>query len=385
MRRFISFTLLSWMTACASAASAGNPIWERLPLPETAQERNLSCVYFVDAKHGWIVGSDGLCLATRDGGASWEVQTTGSRANLRCVRFRDAHEGWSCGDGDPKAPNPTKLGQPAHVVGVPVLPGGLRISGMITSKTAGTLLHTTDGGKTWKTFWIPTNFQIPWIEASTAPVLQVCNSGTELHPDGDIVRSRDEGKTWSIKRACHPLLAVQAVTGKRWVAVGSPGLGHAPGTENIGFPQGPRVLYSDDSGETWKVSKGSNAKDLSEFLRALAVEGKQTLLAVGDNGAILRSADAGVHWEKVRSPTTASLRGAVWCGPLSVVVGEKGTILLGTDDGKNWKEVFSDQTEEQGLNGVTTAGDYVIIVGEKGTALRAKISDLANRKEKTLR
>lgn len=136
-------------------------------------------------------------------------------------------------------------------------------------------------------------------------------------------------------------------------------------------------MYSEDGGETWKVSKGSDGKG---SLRSLAVGKKQTVLAVGDKGTILRSEDAGATWEAVKSPTMADLRGVTWCGPVAVAVGKKCTVVVGKDDGKNWEQGPTDQM--QALYAVDAAGDQLIVVGEKGTILRADASRLAGAKRK---
>jgi photosystem II stability/assembly factor-like uncharacterized protein len=361
MCRFISLILLGWATVCSAADPAENPVWEKPRLPEAAQERNLHGVYFLDAKHGWIVGDKGLCLATHDGGATWEVKETASSATLRCVQFQDAQTGWICGDGDPDAP---KTG--GHVV-------------LSRPLKASTLLYTKDGGKTWQTFWLPTNFDIPWIEASAAPLLQIGVSGGEGHLDGDITRSPDGGKTWKSYRCYRALFAVRRIEEKRWAAVGSPvsvGFLPAPKSE-LYTDKACRALYSQDGGETWKVSKGSDGKG---SLRSLAVGKKQTVLAVGDKGAILRSEDAGATWEAVKSPTTEDLRSVTWRGQLAVAVGKNGTVVVGKDDGKKWEQVPTDQT--QALFAVDAPGDQLIAVGEKGTVLRADASRFAGTERK---
>ena len=114
----------------------------------------LYCVSFADALHGWAVGDGGTILATTDGGATWEPQSSGTtdalfaaspsptprtagrwarrhhprhhrrrrhleaaelgheRTYLTAVAFADATHGWAVGDD-------------------------------------GTILATTDGGATW--------------------------------------------------------------------------------------------------------------------------------------------------------------------------------------------------------------------------------------------
>jgi hypothetical protein len=60
---------------------------------------SLSGVSFVDAKHGWTVGTAGTILATADGGASWSAQTSGTSTFLEGVSFVDANHGWAVGGG----------------------------------------------------------------------------------------------------------------------------------------------------------------------------------------------------------------------------------------------------------------------------------------------
>src|SRR4051794_278308 len=196
--------LFAILLAIPAAPAADAAAWTRLALPDAAKGKALYGVIFLDNKRGWVVGADGLCLATTDGGASWVVQETKSRALLRCVRFTDANTGWACGDGDPDAPA-TK----GHIV-------------WLKPVKASTLLHTTDGGKTWQTFWITTNFEIPCVEPSAAPLIQVGVSGGEDHADGDITRSPDGGKTWKIRRCYRALFDLARLDAKRWVGVGAP-------------------------------------------------------------------------------------------------------------------------------------------------------------------
>ena len=82
-----------------SAQSSGTTSW-------------LMAVSFVDASHGWAVGTGGTILATSDGGATWTAQRSGTSQALEGVAFVDASHGWAVGTG-------------------------------------GTILATTNGGATW--------------------------------------------------------------------------------------------------------------------------------------------------------------------------------------------------------------------------------------------
>ena len=73
---------------------------------------DLSGVAFSDANHGWAVGAGGTIIATTDGGATWNPQTSNVTADLSGVAFSDADHGWAVGAG-------------------------------------GTIIATSDGGATW--------------------------------------------------------------------------------------------------------------------------------------------------------------------------------------------------------------------------------------------
>ena len=62
---------MGW-ASLADGQNADNP-WQAVKLPEAATGRTLRGVFFLDAKQGWVVGDQGLCLATRDGGVTWQV------------------------------------------------------------------------------------------------------------------------------------------------------------------------------------------------------------------------------------------------------------------------------------------------------------------------
>ena len=56
----------------------GGATWKQSPVPVSS---DLTAVYFVDPKQGWVVGHDGVVLHTADGGDSWQLQLDGRKAN----------------------------------------------------------------------------------------------------------------------------------------------------------------------------------------------------------------------------------------------------------------------------------------------------------------
>ena len=157
---------------------ASRPALCRIRLPEAAAGKSLYGVSFIDAQNGWIVGQQGLCLRTTDGSAHWTELKLDSKAVLRAVQFQADGTGWACGDGDPAAPQP--FGPHIHLVAARPM-------------AAGTLLRTIDGGTTWATAWLPTNFEARSL-AGTSKSVVIGTSGGERHPDGDLIGLHEQSK-----------------------------------------------------------------------------------------------------------------------------------------------------------------------------------------------
>jgi photosystem II stability/assembly factor-like uncharacterized protein len=323
--------------------------WTPLNLSEAAAHQQCNSVYFVDALNGWIVGNKGLCLTTKDGGKTWSKQETGSQASLNCVRFNNANTGFITGHDDPAAPRPTGR---AHVV-------------MGRPLAAGAFLATTDGGKSWKRTWLPTNFDVFNLEASASPVLHIVTCGGADHMDGDILRSEDNGETWKIVRCFRGLFDIRAAGDRRWIAVGSRVLvGFRPAPADPAYTnQECRIVFSKDGGKSVSVSKGSEPKELQHCLSGLAVKKGLPALAVGDNGTILSSNDQGESWQPVESGTREQLKSVAWSSgtaPRAVAVGSSGTIATSVD-GKVWKTASTGKNVV--LFSVASAGDAFVAVG----------------------
>lgn len=345
-------TLLLLAAAFVAGTSlAAEPAWQAVALPAEAQGKTLRAVAFADAEHGWIAGDAGLCLATADGGKTWAVQPTGSKANLRAVSFADARTGFACGDGDPDAPAPR-----GHIV-------------MGRPMKSATLLETADGGKTWKAHWVPTNFDVTSVSARSATDVQLANSGGTSHLDGDNLRFN--GKGFGSERIFRALFGVAVLDDTQRIGVGSPvcvGFMPTP-TSPLYTDKRCRAIFSADGGKTWQPSKGSEGAGRM-CLRAVAARAGGLAVAVGDQGGVLRSEDAGKSWTAVDAGTKANLHAAAW-GPKEgqqvLATGDGGVVLASTDGGKTWT---AEQAGKENLHGIALAGTAFIAVGEKGAAWR---------------
>ena len=91
----------------------GGQTWEA---QETGAEDVLQDIFFLDDKHGWAVGENGLILHTSNGGGRWATQMSNTEETLRSIRFADKYMGWAVGG---------ELG-------------------------VGVIVHTNNGGKDWE-------------------------------------------------------------------------------------------------------------------------------------------------------------------------------------------------------------------------------------------
>jgi photosystem II stability/assembly factor-like uncharacterized protein len=343
------------LAAClllAASVSAEEPsAWRPLTAPD-ACDATLHGVCFADDAKGWVVGDKGLCLATKDGGQTWVRQETGSRATLRCVRFLDASSGFACGDGYPPAPAPKER----VATDRPLI--------------CSTLLSTADGGKSWKASWIDTNRAAYCVEALAMSGPRVGTGWRE----GEVLWTEGDGARWQGTRCYREILSLRALDGKRWLAVGSSvSLSYYPVPADPAYTsRACRALFSDDDGKTWNVSKGADDRG---FLRGLAVRKGAPAVAVGNQGNILVSADAGENWKAVESGTQSDLRSAAWSPsmPMVVAVGKDGAVTFSNDGAKTWKAI---PVGAVSLNSVAAAGDSFVAIGDKGTLLRAEAKDL---------
>ena len=345
---------------CASGLGAENP-WQAVALPQPAPERALHGIAFADARHGWIVGAQGFCAATTDGGAAWSLKETGSPATLRSVFFTEPARGWIGGDGDVAGPS---RGGIIHIV-------------FTRPAHAGTLLRTRDGGATWTNIWLPTNFEIPCL-ASTDKRLVVGTSAGSDHLDGDLI-VYELGKTRLFCSGYRSIFAVSPAGPEQWIAVGAPvSVGFTPAPPSPLYKErNARILRSRDDGKTWEPARGSEKRvNAGRCLRGLAVKAGKLALAVGDGGEILRSEDGGDAWESVTSGTESGLTSVAWGdGPMVVAVGAKGTVLVSRDDGKTW--AASTVPASPDLRALTCAGGQFWAAGGNGVLLRARVADLA--------
>ena len=85
------------LSAFCLLPSAHGSIWSRQSSGTMAW---LHAVYFLNQQHGWVAGSGGTLLETRDGGDTWKKVLTLTRDKLDDVYFADERIGWLVAERD---------------------------------------------------------------------------------------------------------------------------------------------------------------------------------------------------------------------------------------------------------------------------------------------
>ncbi len=209
------------------------------------------------------------------------------------------------------------------------------------------ILHTDDGGVTWKT----QNSGTGTFFSVTFPTRL---SGWTVGGGGAIWHTVDGGETWGGETS--------GVTGDLTeVAFVGPESGWVVG-------DGGTILHTEDAGSTWKPQSSGT----SDNLWSLAIVTSQSGWVGGANGTILHTEDGGSSWKVQNSGTVRGLIGLAFATASSGwAVGEKGTILHTADGGSTWKfQASGIRSDAMSVAFVTPQSGWV--VGRGGTILHTE-------------
>jgi photosystem II stability/assembly factor-like uncharacterized protein len=361
---------------------AVNPSAGSIPLPLVSDLGPIVGIQFLDATSGWALTAERL-VWTDAGGASWRTitPTWANGLDLLTAFFLDPRTGWLVAANLPGDGRPTELTAfrtvdggttwqgstmgsvsvqqsedgtgPMNLSFVDGRHGWLRVTSRLPGQRAeeetGTLLRTTDGGKTWE--------RLP--DAPTPGSIRITRQrGWQSWLDA-LWETRDGGRTW----VAVPSLAAAPGQGGRLEFAGLPtlfatGAGFVP---VLRYRRDPGLVWEGgfaetrDGGSTWSAPR--LVPSGSGNLPTMAVAGSGTLLVLsGDQRTLASSDDHGRTWTTRRSGLagrgftatygmtfpdatsgwllSASLEG---CGP---ACDSKGAVLSTRSAGRSWAVVF---------------------------------------------
>ncbi len=196
--------------------------------------------------------------------------------------------------------------------------------------------------------------------AAQALLLDVAAAGANfvaVGDHGDIIVSRDDGRTWTQSPA--PTRAL--LTG---VSFPDPLNGWAIGHEGV-------ILHTGDGGQTWQHQDDGHSGE-NVYLGVLFRDPLHGFV-VGAYGKFLTTGDGGRTWQAGHPSPDEVHYNRISAGPDSYLYlsGESGTTLVSNDDGKTWSK--SEVPYDGSLFGVLPlAGARLITYGLRGHILRSE-------------
>lgn len=251
--------------------------------------RHLVGIAFADASRGWAVGTHGLILATTDGGASWQAQSS-SGPHLWQVTCADTRHVWAIGP-------------------------------------AGELVSTTDGGATWRTAKVS--------GVARAGIGGVGLAFADARRGWIVARSliwhtSDGGATWTVQHR-RP--------GEWLTAVACSDARHAWAVGKAGDDDAPLVLATSDGGATWQRQHvGRAGLVYGNFaLSAVTCSGDRLAWAGSNSQQLLTgTSDGGRTW-KVKQLSGDSVYAVAVANADHVVLTTNGQpVLFSSDGGATW-------------------------------------------------
>lgn len=235
----------------------------------------------------------------------------------------------------------------------------------------GTIIHTVDGGLTWKKQNSGTDYTL------SAICFVDQKNGWAVGDGGTIIHTTDGGKNWKKQECPVPyfLMAVQFVSPEKgWIC-----------TERT------TILYTENSGDSWQVQ----FKDKDFVLKSLSFCDEHNGWAVGEYGFVYHTKDGGQSWEHQAgtfgfSLDTGEVIGGTYLFDVVAldpetawVVGMDTHIAKTCDGGKTWisllpglprTHLFGIETDKGGT--FVIGGDGVLLFSSDwGETVRARKND----------
>lgn len=277
---------------------------------ESGTSTHLYGVHFVDAKHGWAVGTAGTVLSTANGGTTWTASSI-SKDTLTQVNFTTLNNGWlaTIGQVHYTASGGSTWNVQHQIRSQSKKPPGI-LDLYFVSKTEGwavggkgTVLWTENGGGHWENFRDLSDKHLWGVHFVDS------EHGWIVGEEGEVLHTQDGGKRWVRQRsdAEQPLFAVHFANFTHGWIVGTNGL----------------ILHTTDGGRTWIRQKSP----INQSLRDVAFHDEKRGWAIGEKGLILHTIDGGNTWNRYPSPAQYNLQDIYLNKNAGWIVGAKGTVL----------------------------------------------------------
>lgn len=309
MQQLKWFALAVAMTLCEGAAAEAAAQKVVDPLMQTSQTspRALSALLTAVTRAGSrlvAVGERGTILTSDDDGQKWTQRTSPVSVMLTNVRFADAQKGWAVGH-------------------------------------SAVVLHTLDGGLTWKK------------QLDGTQLAQVVLKSAQAQTGEGAKRAMAEAEQLVADGADKPLMDLLIHDNGSVLVIGAYGL----------------AALTQDDGASWQDWHSRIPNSKGAHLYAACRVG-QAIYLVGEQGMIFRSTDNAQNFSAVSVPYNGSFFGATEAGEGGLLVfGLRGNALLSKDDGATWRKV-SLPTAATLTTGAKLQDGSTVLASQAGNVLR---------------
>ena len=284
----------------------GGKTWKQAKVPVSS---DLTAVWFATPTTGWVVGHDGVVLATTDGGLNWTKQLDGRVA--ADITLKDLQAKASA---NPESEELQALLAEAQR-NVDMGPDKPFLDVWFENETTGFVVgaynliyRTTDGGKTWTS----------WFDRVPNPQFMSLYS---IRPvAGEVYMSGEQGTFFRLDRAAerfdaHPV----DYQGSLFGVVDA-------GDAVLTFGLKGNVFRSADGGKTWTAVDSR----LAATVVGGATLGPRDVVLADQGGRVVRSSDGGLTFEKVALPQTRPPTSVIDAGDGRLgVTGPFGVAIVG--------------------------------------------------------
>ena len=278
-------------------------------------------VYFLNEQTGWIAGSGGTLLVTKDGGKIWTKSKTLNNNTIRQVYFTDEKNGWLLCERDVFA-----LGK----------------------ESPSYLLKTADGSANWERVEFSGNQR----KRITKIFFNKNGSGSAIGENGAFFSMSDDARIWKQQPSPVRYLLSDGVFKGDWngVLVGA----------------GGSIFFTEDAGLSWL--KASIYGEQNAKLNSVFFINQKTGWSVGAEGKIFQTINGGKVWREQKSNVLKDLKSIFFKNTAEGwAVGSEGIMLHTTTAGNVW--TTADSVSRHNLEKVTFVGKKGFAVGFGGTIL----------------
>ena len=328
----------------------------------------------------WRSLNSGTSWSETESTRNWRSVSLSANGEKMLALPYNAAPYFSTNSGATWSAGPTNLGSLNWTSGVVSRTGNDFLAAPLT----GSIVYSVDSGATWASFNVQTSTRSISLANELGQVMQCGSEGniSLAGLDGGSGLALVNGTPWSscsvsngangevlLATSNTGLIYTSTDGGLNWSArsISSGNVNRRAlvtsenGDQIYSAVYGGKIEYSEDSGETWRVS----ADITQNWIGIAASNSFQKVYAVGYQGAVYRSLDSGVTWERSSLPSLTWVSIATSTdGSKIVAVAKGGNIYTSANSGDTWS---SRETKRKWVSVASSSnGDKLAAVVEGG-------------------